>query len=133
LVKTNLDHLYKTNKSEEKEGIWFDIDENVGFRVRRFGGENSEAVKRAMAKHHKPYARRIENGSLSTKKEDEIMAKVFVDSCLMDWKGVEIDGKEVEFNVESAVAFFISLPDLRLELFNLATSPQTYREDLGNS
>lgn len=132
-MKTNLDNFYKTNKKEEKEGIWFDISEDVAFRVKRFGGSNSEAVKRAMAKHHKPYARRIENGSLDAKKEDEIMAKVFVESCLVDWKGVEIDGKDTPFDVETAIKFFINLPDLRIELFEFATSAKTYREELGNS
>ena len=61
------------NSKEEKEGIWYEIDEATAFRVKRFGGENADAVKRAMAQHYKPYASRIEKGVLDQKKEDEKM------------------------------------------------------------
>ena len=132
-METNLDSLYKTNGKEEKEGIWYEINDEVSFKVKRFGGENADAVKRAMAKHYKPYAARIEKGTLEQSREDKIMAKVFVEACLIDWKGVEIDGEVKDYNQELAVDFFVALPELRSDLFTYATSADTYKEDLGNS
>jgi len=132
-VKTNLDALYKTNTSLESTGVWFEINDETAFLIKRFGGTNAEAVKRAMAKYYKPHSARIEKGTLDSKKEDEIMAKVFVEACLLDWKGVEIDGEVKDFDRSLATEFFVALPELRLDLFNYATSAESYKETLGNS
>lgn len=132
-MKTNLDTMYKTNTSLESTGVWFEINDDTAFLLKRFGGTNAEAVKRAMATHYKPHARRIENGTLSTEKEDEIMAKVFVEACLLDWRGVVIEDEEKECEKDLAVKFFMALPELRLDLFNYATSAESYKETLGNS
>lgn len=110
-----------------------DLSEKTGFLVRRFGGLNSPKVKAAFARFYKPYARQIEAGTLDEKKEKEITAKVFVDSCLVDWKGVEIDGQEVKFSHEAAVKLLLALPDLMQSLQNHALDANNYREDLGNS
>lgn len=132
-MKTNLDKLFKGSESFETEGIWMDLSEKTGFLVRRFGGLNSPKVKASLAKHFKPYARQIDAGTLDDKKEKEITAKVFIESCLVDWKGVEIDGKEVPFSFEAALKLLIALPDLMQSLQNHALEANNYREDLGNS
>jgi hypothetical protein len=132
-MKTNLDKLFKGSESFETEGIWMDLSDKTGFLVRRFGGLNSPKVKAALAKHFKPYSRQIDAGTLDDKKEKEITAKVFIESCLVDWKGVEIDGKEVPYSQEAALKLLISLPDLFQSLQNHAIDASNYREDLGNS
>lgn len=134
IMKTNLDKYYKTNKKAESEGMWFDIVENeIGFLVKRFGGENAEPVKRAMAKYYTPHAKRIKDGTMSAEQESEIMTKVFVEACMIDWKGIEIDDKEVPFSVDNALKFFKELPDLRADLFEYATTAATFKDQLGNS
>jgi uncharacterized coiled-coil DUF342 family protein len=132
-MKTNLDKLFKTDTKMESEGIWMMISETTGFLVRRFGGSNEHRVKAAMARHYKPYARLIQNDTLPKEKEDELLTRIFVESCLMDWKGVEIDGKDTSFEKETAVGFLLALPELRSSLQSYATDSQNYKEDLGNS
>jgi hypothetical protein len=132
-MKTNLDTLFKTSDSMETSGIWMTISDDVGFLVKRFGGYNSPKVKAATAKYYKPYARLIENGTLAMEKEKEIMTKIFVESSLMDWKGVEIDGKLTPFSKEVAVEFLLSLPELAESLISYASDSKNYKEDLGNS
>jgi len=132
-MKTNLDKYFKTNANFEKDGIWFEISEEVGFLIRRFGGKNAEKVKLAIAKYHKPYARQIEKGTLDPGKENKIMVRAFVESCLVNWKGIEIDGEATEFSIEKAVEFFVGLPDLASELVAYASDIDNYKEELGNS
>ena len=132
-MKSNLDKLYKTNAEEEVEGIWFEIAEGVKFRIKRFGGKNGEAFKRSMAKHHKPHAHRIQKGTLPADQENEIMTRVFVETSLIDWEGVEIDGECKDFERELAVKFLNDLPELANDLIGYATDAENYREDLGNS
>ena len=126
-MKTNLDVLFKTDDKIEKEGIWFDIDEEIGFRMRRFNDRNPK-VKAAMAKHYKPFARQIDMGSIAADREREILTNLFVDSCLIDWKGVEIDGEKKEYDRNVAISFFNELPDLMQTLFDYAKDFNNFRE-----
>lgn len=135
-MKSNLDNLYKTNSDYETSGVWYALSDEVGFRVRRFGGKNGDRVKQALAKHHKPFARQIQTGKMSAEKEKKIMNKVFVESCLVTWKGVEIDGELKDFTPELALEFFDSLPDLATDLLEFAQELDNFKnveqEEVGN-
>ncbi len=130
-MKTNLDKFYKTDENHEKNGVWFDISDDVGFLVRPFKMTNPR-VKAAMATHYKPYARQVELGTLDSDKQQEINIKLFMDVSLVDWKGVEIDGKLVEFTKENGLKLFLMLPDLFEALWKHAHDFSNYKEDLGN-
>lgn len=138
-MKTNLSALYKTDTSFEKEGIWMAVGPEVEFRVKRFGGENSIAVSKAMAKYHKPHAKKLATGSLSQEEINKIDAQVFAEACLTDWKGVTDDaGKEIPFSFEKAVEILIDLPELLRSLLNNSSSFENYKEEyskeeVGNS
>ena len=130
-MKTNLDSIYKTSENLEKNGVWFDLTETTGFLVRPFKGSNPR-VKAAMANYYKPYARQIEAGTLEIKKQQEINIKLFMDACLVEWRGVEIDGKEVAFTKETGLQLFQSLPELFDTLWKYANDYTSYKEDVGN-
>ena len=132
-MKTNLDSIFKTDEEMEKTGIWFMVKDDVGFLVKRFGGKNSTQVKAALAKHSKQYARQIEAGTMEVEKEKEIMTKVFVESSLIGWQGIIIDGSPAEFSKEKAVQLLLELPELADKLISHATTSSNYREDVGNS
>lgn len=132
-MKTNLDKFFKTDKALEEKGVWFDISEEIGFLLRPFKQSNPR-VKAAMAHHFKPFARQIEMGTLDDVKQMEIQVKIFIDVCLVDWKGVEIDDKLVECTPENALKFFTNLPDLFDTLWKHASDFSNYKiEDVGNS
>lgn len=131
-MKSNLDKLFKTNKVLENEGVDFAIDDKTSFKLRHFINSNPR-VKAAMAAYYKPHARQIELGTLDQEKADEITVKLFIDTCLVSWEGVEIDGKEVECNKENALSLFKSLPQLFDTLWKHCNDFQNYREELGNS
>ena len=126
--KSNLDKYYKTNQTMETEGNWFQIDENVRFRCKRFGGKNRDAVRKAEIQYRKPFARLIEAGRLSAEKEVAIGVKVFVDACLVDWEGVEWEGKPLEFSFDNAVMLLTEYPDLATELMIHSGSTQNFQD-----
>ena len=133
-MKTNLDSLFKTDTNLEKDGIWFDVSLGISFKLRRFGGANANKVSQSMAKYHKPYAKLIDAKKISEEETTEIMAKVFVDSCLVDWKGVTNEqGEAIVCNFENAVQLFKTLPELFNTLFQYCQGVDSFREDLGNS
>lgn len=131
-MKTNLDKFFKTNSDLEKNGVWFEISDDIGFLVRPFKGTNPK-FKAAMAHHFKPFARQIDLGTLDQAKTLEITIKLFIDVCLVDWRGVEIDDKQAELTPDNALKFFVALPELFDTLWKYANDFVSYKEDLGNS
>ena len=132
-MKTNLDKLFKTNEELEKSGIVVVLSDTLEFNLKRFGGKNSTPVRAAQAKYYKPYARQIEMGTFDKDKEREIFVKIFVESCFIGWKGVEIDGAPAEFNRDNAIKILLALPELFETLLEQASKVDNFKEDLGNS
>lgn len=129
-MKSNLDKLFKTNKDLEKSGVWFDLKEEVGFLVKPFLQSNPH-IKAAFAIHYKPFARQIELDTLEAEKQREIMVKIFVQSCLVDWKGIEIEGKIEKFDKDLAIKFLTGLPELFETLMKYAQDFSNYKDELG--
>ena len=127
-MKSNLDKFFKTDKDLEKTGVWLTISDDVGFLVKPFRPENP-AMKQAMATHFKPVARQMELGTLDPEKEREIMAKLFVQVSLIDWKGIEIDGQPTPFAKDVAIKFLIGLPDLFKTLMEYAQDFRNYQPE----
>lgn len=132
-MKTNLDGLFKTDSELEQGGVWFKISAETSFCLKRFGGTNAQKVKLAMAKYHKPHARLIENDALPLEEVNKIMAQVVASACLVDWKGVVVDGQELPCTQENAVKLFTALPELFNRLFEYISGSDSFKEDLGNS
>ena len=131
-MKTNLDSLFGTNLDNEKDGIWFDISEDTGFRLRRFGGNNERKVKEALAQYHAPYSRQFENKTIHSDKEKEILVKVFCHACVVDWKGIESEGSELECSFENSVKLFTKLPELFTTLYEYSNDLTSFRDSMGN-
>lgn len=132
-MKTNLDSLFKTSEKHEQEGVWLQLTDKIAFKVKRFGGMNSPKVKAALAKYYKPYARMIEMDTMPEKEQKKIMIKVFVESSLLDWEGIEIDGVVTAYSTEKAVELFMQLPEVFDTIFKYASEFENFKEDLGNS
>ncbi len=131
-MKTNLDKVFKTNESLEENGVWYAVSDETQFLVRRMSRANPRG-KAAVAKYFTPFASQVAAGTLDPKKERSLMIRIFIDVCMVDWKGVEIDGKEVEYSPEVAFEFFTALPDLCDTLRAHAEDSKNYRVELGNS
>lgn len=132
---TNLHALYKTDNNLETNGIWLALGEGAEFLVRRFGGANGTKIKKLSAIYHKPYARLIELGNLPEEKEREIYINIFVESSLLDWKGVKDEkGEDIPFSQEKAKEIFAQLPTVFDIIVEHASNSNNYKEaeDLGN-
>lgn len=132
-METNLDAFFKTDEKLEKEGVWFDVPGGSSFLMKRFGGENSQGVKAAMAAHYKKHSKQIANDTLPADKQLEIVFKTFIASSVVDWKGVkDKDGNELEFSPENCLRLFMRLKKLGETLIEYASDFENFKEELGN-
>lgn len=132
-MKTNIDKFFKTDADLEKNGQWHWLVEDVqGFLIRPFKSSNPR-VKAAMAAHYKPHARQVELGTMDPVKEREISIKLFIQVCLVDWKGIEIDGEMAPCTKENALELFKELPDCFDTIWKYANDWTNFKEELGNS
>lgn len=135
-MKTNLSSLYSTDKEVEKNGKWFEIAEGVSFKMKRFGGANANKIAEVRARYFKPYVRQIKNNTLDKALQQELFVKVFVDTCMCDWKGLEDDEGVINYSRENAITLFTTTPDLFDELLDMSMEMGEFKEgneDLGNS
>jgi hypothetical protein len=128
-METNLDSMFKSDESCEKEGIVMDFGKGITFTVRRFGGFNSAKIREKVAKKNKPYAFQIQQGTL----DEKISEKLSVEVCLVNWSGVVVDGAEAPFSQEMAVKLMLARPELYNKIFDFASTFDNYKADVGNS
>lgn len=128
-MKTNLDKFYKTEKSLEEDGVWFDIDSETGFLVRRI---DQSKINKIVSLKYKKYARQFAMGTLNELIEKKILAEIFVDKFLVDWRGIEIDDSVVDFERDIAVKLFVERKDLFDALVSFASNIESFQEEVGN-
>lgn len=133
-MKTNIDRFYKVDKEMAKEGVWFDINEDIGFLVSHYAPEN-HSLRSAVSKDMKPYIRQIQNETLDPEKELALSVKVFVKGCVKDWKGItdEKTGESIPFTTEAAIDLLTGMPELYRQLEEYARNVKHYLPELGNS
>lgn len=127
-MKSNLDSMFKLDETATKKGVWYNISEETGFLVRPFKPSNPN-IKAAFDRNFKPYSTQIAHGKMSQEKERAIMTKIFVEACVEDWKGVEIDGAKAPFTKEACTTLLVKLPELFVTLQKHAEDRSNYLED----
>ena len=133
-MKTNLDFEFKTSKDLEQNGVWFEIKPGISFLAKRFGGMNTTEAKKIASKYtDASYIAQAKAGTLAFEREQEVMIKTFVDACMLDWKGIEIDGQPQPFSKEVCKDLFLQLPELAQTVMENAAKYDNYRVELGNS
>ena len=127
----------KTNNTLEKKGVTFEL---YGNRVTlaRAGGSNTE-FQTSITKKTQPFRRQIAAGTMEAETERRILREVYADTIILGWEvkvgdewksGIESpDGDVLPYSRANVLATLEALPELFVELQNLASSAQPYLED----
>ena len=95
----------KYNPDLANNGVWVEHDETTSFLIAKLGNKGFQT---AFKKRLQPYRRAYENGTLSAKKEVEIMVECMADHILLGWKGLLLNGKEIQYSREKCVGAQLS-------------------------
>lgn len=125
---------FGTDKSIEAAGKWMEYgkadDTGVvtAFKIAR-KGRNNPAFTAAYERIEKTDRRRLENSLMGEEEAFDLMLDVFVEACLLDWKGVnDRDGNAMPFTKAAARQLMIDLPDLYKVLDADAEDLTNFRE-----
>lgn len=130
-MKTNLDSLYMLDEDLTEGGVWFRITDTIRFRVAHFDADTQRVRKVAM-RVAGPHKHSIRLNTLSDDVAMDINVRTFVESCVLDWEGIEIDGEAVPFSKEDCIKLLKKRVKLFRDLEEYASSMVHYREELGN-
>lgn len=139
-MTTTLEAMFASNPSAESKGkwIWFGGEESdpdaFGFLIARAGGANSK-YERKLFEESRPVQKLVQiernkPSETTLKKLREITKKVFIETCLLDWKNIKTSSHPdgIPFSKQAAADLFEQFPELYDELVSQAQSSTTFRE-----
>ena len=104
----------------ERDGVWFDLDEVTSIKVARV---NSPEYQKALREAMKPYKVQIKKGTVPDYVLHKIIGDVMSDHLVKDWKGLIVNGQEIEYSKKEAKRIltdpkFAEFKDIILEFAN---------------
>lgn len=121
----NLNSL-ETNKSAEKDGVWIDYLDGSKLKIARIGNQGYKAFMTTKYKQNRMAIDRNDRGA------DEIAEKIQLEALanhiLVDWKGIEFDGKDQKYTPEFGLKVLKEIADFRKDVENYASDSTLYRD-----
>jgi hypothetical protein len=115
---------YRTDATAEKEGQWVDWGEGTKFKIARLGNAQYQARFQALIKPHRHLRDR---GILPEDIQVEILCKCLAETVVIDWEGVDFDGKPLPYSTENALKVLTELKDLREDIVTVSGEQSTFR------
>lgn len=116
--------IYGTDKKKETDGIWKDMGDGLSMRIARMNNANYRKRFQVLTK---PHQRALRKDRLSEDIAEKIMIQCLAETIVLDWKGVEENGKEIPFSVENATRILTEYPDLREYVNDIANVMDGYK------
>jgi len=115
---------YGTDASLETEGTWEDFGEGCEIKIARIG---NKAYRKYFQKASKPYQKQIRRGTLSDDKAEELLIDAMAHCIVMDWKGMQEDGADIEFSIANCKRVLTEYKDLRDAISDIANSAESFK------
>jgi len=120
---------FATNKNKEVDGIWHDLGDGLSVLVAR--ARNTKYIAELRLRM-KPYQNRLQrNDSTMEEIAEKVITEVMAKTILLDWKGMENDGKKFPYSYENCVAVLSDkkYTDFRELIEGLADDMSAYRDE----
>lgn len=115
----------KTDPKKSEQGTWVRLDDTTRIKIARFGSERfQEAFRARMAP-----TKKVKGRKLSDQENNEITVDIILDSILLDWEGMQLNGEEVPFSEAREILLNKKYKDFRLMLAEVADDIENFREE----
>lgn len=114
----------RSDRNLQNDGNWVkDVLPGLDIKVRSTG---SMIFKKRMAECLKPFNKLGKEPTIE--QQEDISRRVVAETILLDWKGVVLDGEELEFTQENALRLFEEIPDFLVAVSQSAGNLETFKE-----
>ncbi len=90
---------FKTDQKRCVEGVWVALDEETEIKIARY---NNPQFRELMQKKLAPYKTLVRANRLGEDLAEKIMVEAYVETILLDWKNLLVDGQKVPYSKETA-------------------------------
>ena len=118
---------YGTDKNKELDGVWEDMGNGCKVLIARIGNENYSKVFRRISK---PYQNAIRRGTLGNDKAEDLLIQAMAECIVLDWTGLEEDGKKVKYSREECIRVLKEYKDFRDHVSELANSMELFKREM---
>ena len=109
---------FGTNSTLENEGVWIELGDGASIKVARVGNKENKAILKKLIAPHKMAAR---NDKLADEIWDKITVESIAATILLDWKGIEDDGKPLPYTKENATRLLTDYKDFREQVASFSS------------
>lgn len=117
---------FGTNGSKEIEGAWIDLGEGASLKVARLGNKENRALIQKLTAPHRVALR---NGKLGDDVIERITIEAMAATILLDWKGIELDGKALPYSRENAIKLLTEYKDFREQVSAFAADIALFQDE----
>jgi len=101
---------FGTSTELENDGVWVDLGDGASIKVARAGNKSNRAlIKRLIA----PHKVALRNDKLPDETLEKLTIEAMASTILLDWKGIDEDGKPVPYNTQNALRLLTDYKDFR--------------------
>lgn len=130
----DISRQFGTDQTRELEGVWQDLDDTTSLLIGRAGNKRYAKMLSGLFDKNK---RLLDTKSDAAEaKSEAIMIDVLASTVLLGWKGIEEDGKPLEYSLANAKRL-LAIKDFRRAVAGFAEDIDAYKaqaevEALGN-
>lgn len=117
---------FKTDKTKETEGTWFDVDaDGTAVLVARSGNKK---YNKLLEKLVKPHRHALRSRNVPDELIEKLMAEAMAGTILLDWKGFTLEGKDLPYSQSTAKEMLQAYPDFRKMIDEFSNDINSFKE-----
>ncbi|MDP6698088.1 MAG: hypothetical protein QGH25_00440 [Candidatus Latescibacteria bacterium] len=117
---------YGTDETAELEGTWVDMGEGLKIKIARLNNPNYVKVHNRLMQ---PYRGQTMRGTMSPEVTLRITCESLAETILLDWDGMEYNGKKLPHSTANALKVLTEFKDFREDVIFLAAEKETFRAE----
>jgi len=118
--------LFGTDSKKEQEGVVHEMGDGLKIKIARIGNPNYQKRFQVLSK---PHRRALRRGTLSDEVAEKLLVKCLAETIVLDWEGLEEQGKPIPYSTENAIRILTDYPELRNYVNDIANELEGYQAE----
>lgn len=116
---------FRTDAEKEKKGVWIPIGEGAELLIARWGNPDMIKVSERLMEPAE-IRQAFRHGALSEEKAQEINTEIMAEAILLNWRGLEENGKAIPYSKEKAIEL-LRIKDFSGLVTQISKTQENYR------